>query len=371
MALIRGIDVVFSGEEKAAIMARLNDVVESNYFMWGDQQEEFQDILKRITRRQYAMTYSHVTIATEALFSILKPRVVAFQGNQFPSVIFAAQRQGAQIAWLDIDPEQMCPMFPLAVFSDKPDVLVWQHTGGFVSDEMDRVKTECARAGVFLIEDASQAMGTLKNSGRQAAGSWGDASFISFSATKFLTTGGQGAVVLLDDKELLDRMFRLKVYGRTEMFQRGDWVDKGWNAQMTETQAAIGNALFPFIDKWIAHRLQIARIYESLFDDTSLRPCGSRYGRPNWYKFPAILPVGVSRDKFKEYLKANDIECSSEIYPVPTYRMGSFGNEFPDINLSGTQQFSARHVCLPMHNGLTLDDAKKVVSVVEKFFREV
>ena len=95
--MIKGTEVWFSPEEKAAMMDRLRKVVESNYFMWGDQQEEFQARIAKLTNRKHAMTYSSVTFAAEAIFHILKPRIVAFQGNQFPSVVFAAIRQDAMV----------------------------------------------------------------------------------------------------------------------------------------------------------------------------------------------------------------------------------------------------------------------------------
>lgn len=41
--MIKGTDVWFSDAEKVAMMDRLRKVVESNFFMWGEQQEEFQE----------------------------------------------------------------------------------------------------------------------------------------------------------------------------------------------------------------------------------------------------------------------------------------------------------------------------------------
>jgi len=364
--MIRGTDVKFTAEEQGAMMARLRDVVESNFFMWGDQQEEFQIHMAGMTGRKYAMTYSHVTQATEAIFDILfnwktAKCIVAFQGNQFPSVMFAAQRQAYDIEWVDVQPESMAPALvdvERMYRQRKFDVLVLQHTGGFITDEVESIAAWCKANKVFFLEDASQAMGTFKEG--WAAGHWGDISVISLSATKFLTTGGQGGIVLFDDKSLWDPLFQRKVYGRSEMFQKGDWVTKGWNCQMTEMQAAVGNALFPFLDGWIAHRRKIADVYEQLFDDTSLRPCGHRSDRPNWYKYPVMLPPDVDRQQFKEYLLAQGVQCSSEIYSQPTYSMGSFGGEFSDVSLPGSEKFSRHHVCLPMHNAMSMKDAEPV-----------
>lgn len=365
--MIRGTDVKFTKEEGEAMVARLRQVVESNYLMWGEQQEEFQKTMAKMAGRKYAMTYSHVTQATEAIFSILKPKIVAFQGNQFPSVIFAAQRQGAQIMWVDIDLEAMQPSVN-ELDKRKMDVLVLQHTGGFVGDGIMNIRSWCSLNDVFLLEDASQAMGTMKAG--DMAGHWGDVSVISLSGTKYLTTGGQGGIVLFDEEKWWEPLFQRKVYGRTEMFQRGEWVAKGWNSQMTEIQAAVGNALIPFLGNWVKHRSEIADVYEELFDDTSLRPCGDRTGQPNWYKYPVMLPTGVNRDEFKKFLEAHGVQCASEVYPLPIYAIKSFGGEFAAVNLPNTEKFSRRHICLPMHNAMTAADAKTVVSVVNKFFRE-
>lgn len=360
--MIKGTEVSFTPEEEAGMLDRLQTVVKSGFFIWGDQQEEFQKRLAEMTEQRHAMTYSHVTLAAEAVFNILKPKVVVVQGNQFPSVIYAAKRQGADIKWVDISLRSLTVTVEELENAWPFDLLVLQHTGGLITDEIWDIRRWCHGHGVFLFEDASQAFGTEKDG--HYAGHWGDVAVISFSATKFLTTGGQGAIVLFDDKALWDPMFRRKAYGRTELFQKGQFVEQGWNGQMSEVQAACGNGLMDFYQKNIDHRSKIAAAYEEIYKDTYIQELGDHSGSPNWYKYPIGLPGNVTRSVFVDIMLKNGVQMSSCVYDKPVYKFESFKGEYEGWRKKNTEVFSDQHVCLPMTNKMTLDDASQVVHFV-------
>lgn len=378
--MIRGIDVKLSAEEEAGVLERLQKVVSSSFFMWGDQQEEFQDRIAAICGRRHGMTWSSSTTAAEAIFDFLRPDNVAFQGNQFPSLVFAARRAGAGIVWVDIDLQMLSPtpvQLEKAWQREHFDVFVLQHTGGIVSGYMPAVCDWCHARGVFLLEDASQALGSTMTGekGILPAGHFGDAALISFSGTKIITSGGQGSVVVFDDDGLVAELFARKVYGRNGMFQKGEWEQEGWNGQMTELQAAVGNALLETLEKRIDERAKIASVYESLFKGLGIVKLGSQQGRPCGYKYPVMVPpgrgLGSENPRFALsawLLEKKDIQLSAPVYDVQSNLLWPFKGEYDREELGNTSVFTASHACLPLHNNMTVDDARAVVAAIVEYY---
>jgi dTDP-4-amino-4,6-dideoxygalactose transaminase len=277
----------------------------------------------------------------------------------FPSPVFAAERCGFEVVWADIDPVTMSPGIPeleAAAESDF-DVLVMQWAGGFISPAVEAIGGWCRERGIFFLEDASHAAGSLMDG--KYAGQFGDAAVFSLAATKPLQTG-QGGVLATNDAELQSYAFQMKNYGRTEMFQRGVFLHAGYNMHMTELQAALGNVLFDTMLNRIDERYRIADVYGPYLQEAGIRKLGDYSGRPNLYKMVIELPETVDKAKFKDAMAQRAIEMGSSIYDfivphVPAFQGRYEGREFP-----ATARFAARHTCMPMHNGISVEDAHRV-----------
>jgi dTDP-4-amino-4,6-dideoxygalactose transaminase len=373
---IRGMDVVITDVEREQIMARMNRVLSRGWFIWGDEQEEFQKQFATLTGREHAVTLNSATAGLECLFRILADRgrqIVCFQANNFPSPVMAALRAGLEVTWADIDPQALCPSeveLEQAYAEIRFDVLVLTWTGGFVSADVEAIRRWAKDRAVYLIEDASHAAGSF--SGGRPAGSFGDTAVFSLAATKALHTG-QGGMLLTDDAEIRDRVFRMKNYGRTELFQRGQYVEpSGFNAQMTELQAAVGNVLIQTMPLRVAERTRWAERYAPLLPEL-----GHRKGcAPNFYKYPALVPRAEDQAALKEFLAGRQIELGSAIYEFVTPALDVWAQaphptgpwapgDFPQA-----LEYSRRHVALPMHNGLSQEDVERVGEAVTAYFRQ-
>src|SRR5262249_49115514 len=67
---------------------------------------------------------------------------------------------------------------------------------------MDRLQAVCAEFGLPIVEDATEALGSLFRG--RPCGSFGAAAVLSFNGNKIVTTGGGGAI-LTDDRDLARR----------------------------------------------------------------------------------------------------------------------------------------------------------------------
>lgn len=101
-------------------------------------------------------------------------------------------------------------------------------------------------AGVTLIEDAAEALGSKRNGVR--AGKNGKVSVFSFHRTKTLTTG-EGGMLVLDDSDLYERCKFLRDHGRAP----GTYLNTevAYKYMPSNIQAALGHAQFLRIDELI------------------------------------------------------------------------------------------------------------------------
>ena len=84
------------------------------------------------------------------------------------------------------------------------------HLYGLCAD-MDSIQAIAARAGVPVIEDAAQAIGSCSRG--RPAGSMGTAGCVSFFPSKNLGGLGDGGMVVTNDAGLAERMKVLRVQG--------------------------------------------------------------------------------------------------------------------------------------------------------------
>jgi dTDP-4-amino-4,6-dideoxygalactose transaminase len=302
-------------------------------------------------------------------------KLVALQGNAFPSVAFAARRAGCELTWVDIDHDKLSPSLDQvkeAYGREFFDVYVHQHTGGEMSLDWPPIRDWLRGEGVYVIEDASQAAGSWTRGGsglhiRVEAGQLGDVAFFSTSATKALHTG-QGSVMVTDDADLAEEMTRIRQYGRTQMFQAGEFVIEGGNISQSEMNAAVGNVLLDTMEDRIAHREAVTRAYVDALEAVDLAPVGGA-GRPNRYKVAVVLPESVDRAKLKADLKELNVQLGSEVYDFVTPHLEVFGGRytgrFPQSGaVPQTEAWAARHICLPVHNVVTIEEAKAAGALI-------
>ncbi len=107
----------------------------------------------------------------------------------------------------------------------------------------------------LIIEDCSQSLGAKINN--KFLGTLGEISIFSFYATKIITSGGQGGMVVSQHKEHIDfiRDYR-------EFDCRYDHKPR-FNFQMTDIQAAIGRVQLKKLPSFVKRREEIFRIYKS------------------------------------------------------------------------------------------------------------
>lgn len=149
----------------------------------------------------------------------------------------AALLFGAIPVFVDVEPDTQLldPEKIEAAITPKTRAIMPVHMSGAPAN-LSRIKEIAQKHGLRIIEDAAQAHGAEWEG--QGVGSIGDIGTFSFQNSKNMS-GGEGGIIVTNDKELAERAWSITNVGRTP---KGAWYQHdriGWNLRMTEWQAAV------------------------------------------------------------------------------------------------------------------------------------
>ena len=121
--------------------------------------------------------------------------------------------------------------------------------------------------GLYVIEDATEALGTKYLSGRFAgkyAGTIGDFGAFSFNGNKIITTGGGGALVAKKTEDV-EHLRYLSAQAKDDPLYYIHH-EIGYNYRMTNLQAALGVAQMEELPEFIRRKQKNYQLYQSLFE---------------------------------------------------------------------------------------------------------
>ncbi len=239
-----------------------------------------------------------------------------------------------------------------------PKALILVHLYGQPAD-IGPVAELCEQYGIFLLEDAAEALGALYRG--RAPGSFGRAGVFSFNGNKIITTSG-GGMVVSDDRELIDkvRFWATQARDREVYYQHSEL---GFNYRMSNVLAAIGRGQLEVLDERVARKRAIFVCYRKALGElpgVEFMP-EADYGRASrWLTCLTIDPekAGIDRDYVMNELEKQNIECRPTWKPMhlqPLYR------ECEVVGGEVSEALFANGLCLPSGTGMTDADLERVV----------
>lgn len=311
-----------------------------------------------------------VNSGTSALFLGLLARGVG-AGDEVivPSFTFIATANavaltGARPVFCEVDGDLcMDPADVAERVTPRACAVVPVHYAGSVAD-IRSLREVADDHGLWLFEDAAQAMGAERDSRR--AGSSGDAVALSFCQNKVITTAGEGGAVLTDDDDLATRLRRLRSHGRVagDYFGQSrdlETVEPGHNMRLSSVQAAVGSVQLDRVESMIAGRRKAAAAYVEALDKVQgvtvhPEPHGGRHVRQ---LMTILFDEPEDRDRVMEALAGSSIAC--KVYHDPVHLTGPYRGT---AELPRTEDLARRVLSLPMHADLDAATAARVADAV-------
>jgi dTDP-4-amino-4,6-dideoxygalactose transaminase len=240
---------------------------------------------------------------------------------------------GAIPVFADVDrvSGNITPETAAKVVSPRTKAVLLVHLAGWPCD-MDGFQALASAHGLKLVEDCAQAHGATWRG--HSVGSLSDVAAWSFCQDKIMTTGGEGGMVTMRDRDLWSQGWSLKDHGKSwaAVYERDHppgfrWLHEsiGTNWRMLEMQAAIGRIQLRRMAEWTAvRRAHAEAIFEAARNFAAVRvsevpsQAGHAYYKAYVYVVPEALKSGWSRDRIIHEVTARGVPCyqgsCSEIY---------------------------------------------------------
>jgi dTDP-4-amino-4,6-dideoxygalactose transaminase len=229
---------------------------------------------------------------------------------------------------------------------------------------MDPILDMAEKNGLFLVEDAAQALGS-KYKGK-SAGTFGLASDISFFPAKVLGCLGDAGAVLVNDKELFQQIYQIHDHGR----DRDDGQVKRWgrNSRLDNIQAAILNHKLTGYGEVIERRREVASIYHdrlSGLDELQL-PAPPDSDPDHFDVYQNYEITASRRDELKVFLGSKGVGTLIQWggTAIHHFRNLGFTQECPR-----TDEFFDSCIMLPMNIFISNEDVQYVCDQIYSFYR--
>lgn len=353
---------------KDELMQAFAETLDSGRFIGGDAVSTFEKSLA-----------SHIGIdacvglssGTDALLAALMTLGVGpgdeviTTGYSFAATAGSIARLGATPIFIDININtfNIDPQMVDAAVTSRTVGIVPVHLFGQCAD-MDPLLAIAKRHGLFVVEDAAQALGATYKG--QSAGTMGDAGVFSFFPAKNLGALGDGGAVVTRDPVLAKRLRSIREHGAETEYLHNRL---GGNFRLDALQAAMLSVKLPYLKRWEVGRQRVAEAYRR-----ALR------------SIPGIsLPVAapdcrvvnnqfVVRSTFRDVIQAalSRFGIASAIYyPTPLYRQPCFTSFVSkDQVLPMCDRAAETALALPIDPLLEDSAAARIVATIESAIQE-
>jgi dTDP-4-amino-4,6-dideoxygalactose transaminase len=267
--------------------------------------------------------------------------------------------EGLTPVFADIDPEtyNIDPKEIEKKITDRTSAILAVHVYGNPC-YVEELQEIADRYSLKLIYDAAHAFGVEYKD--QTVLNYGDASALSFHATKAFNTIEGGAIVV-KNLGLVDKLRLLRNHG---IKSEEEVVLPGTNAKMNEFEAVMGLCNLENIDTRIQQRKKIYEHYKKKLPKQLKfqRIIASKY---NYSYMPVCFDDAEKRDETYSELIKNGIKPRKYFYPLTTnYDYFNGADLVKRYSLRRASDVSNGILCLPLYPDLGIDVVDKIVEIV-------
>jgi dTDP-4-amino-4,6-dideoxygalactose transaminase len=266
--------------------------------------------------------------------------------------------EGCTPVFVDIHPEYLTidETKIEAAITDKTTCILATHVYGNPCNviEIERIAN---KHKLKVIYDGAHAFGV--NYKGKSIFEYGDVTTCSFHATKLFHTG-EGGALFCKDQALFHQLYYSHNFGHDGPLA---FHGLGINGKMSELQAAMGLAVFPYMPEILEGRSRVVSWYDEFLKLESLEQIEIRK-ETNWNS--AYYPVLFeSENHLLEIEKSlQDIGIFPRRYFYPSLTKLPY---VPQSSCEIASSVSSRILCLPLFYGLSEHEVKRITSIINNF----
>jgi dTDP-4-amino-4,6-dideoxygalactose transaminase len=263
--------------------------------------------------------------------------------------------ENCQPVFVDIRPDTFCINADLieAAITEKTTAILATHVYGVPCD-VEKIAQIAQKYHLKVIYDAAHCFGV--NYKGTSLLNYGDISTLSFHATKLFHTGEGGGIVV-HNPEMYHKVFYMHNFGHNgpEAF----W-GLGINGKSSELHAAMGLAIFPYIQSLIAKRKAISAQYDTLLTGLPLkRPLLPEHTEYNYAYYPVIFETESKLLQVRNALNAEQIFPRRYFYPS----LNSL-NYVNNKKCVVAEQVSRTVLCLPLSYAVQESEVNIISTII-------
>jgi perosamine synthetase len=356
-----------TGEEGAAVAA----VIASGWVSQGPRVREFEEAFAARVGAPHAVATTSCTTALHlALFAcgVGPGTEVVVPSLSFIATANAVWQCGAEPVFADIDPRthNLDAAAAERAITPRTRAIMPVHQVGLPAD-MDGFFELGERYGLTIIEDAACALGATYKG--RSIGSLGPIACFSLHPRKVITTG-EGGMITVQDVELADRLRRLRAHAMSvsDLARHGSrevvieaYPERGFNARMTDMQAALGLCQLDVLDEILAKRRRAADRYTSAIAQIPglEPPYDPPYASRTWQSYCVrVTPRAlVGRNELMRRLLADGVPTRRGVMAI--HQEAAYGQATE--SLEHTEAAAREVIMLPLFAGLSDEQQDYVI----------
>ena len=345
------------------LMKYLSQVNNSGWYTnFGILHQRLTERLEAYLNVENLLLVSNGTLALQVAYKTLNVKSALTTPFSYVATSSSLIWQGIEVSFSDIDKKtyNLCPEKAREALIENSDIdtIVATHVYGNPCDvgAFDNISTD---RNVNVIYDAAHAFGVkIRN---KSILSFGDASTLSFHATKIFHTI-EGGAIIFKRKEDFQRAKRLINFGIDE---KGNVSEAGINAKLNEYQCAVGLTLLDEINSITTHRESLFNLYREELNDTVDMPKWCSNASFNGSYMPISLKNISDRILVEEILKDHEIQFRHYFSPSLDK---AFRNVFVSSS-SNSNELVGKVLCLPLHFYMSIDNVLTITNLIKKVLK--
>ena len=388
---------VYGKEEISAVVKQLKKTTQMS-----DSVNRFEKKISKIFEKKYGLMVnsgsSALTLAMD-LINIKNGDEIITPALNFGTAITAIVKANATPIFVDIDIDTLQISIEKLEkkITKKTKALLIPNLIGNIPNWIEIKRIANKYRNITIIEDSADTLGA--KIGNKSTGYFSDISITSFYGSHVISCGGNGGILLLDNKKFYEKAKVLRSWGRmSSLLKDSEDINKrlgiklkgieydrkfvfsenGYNFEPSEIGAAFGLEQLKKFNNFSKKRNYNFKLHKSFFEkykDIFITPSILAKVKTNFLSYPIILKTNkyFDRKQLQIFLENNNIQ-TRPIFTGNALRHPAFSNLISKRNklsdFKNSDYIMRNGMLIGCHQGLTIENINFIHKIIRKFLKK-